>query len=829
MELLPHITLSNTSDSKPYTTRSMGGGGEKDLPKLDRMIHGSSLLKQINKTKKPAEQLKNLQDEAGFTEGVGLQIQFSSFSDVTLAFESLDRARSKIELLNVKKQGKYTYATVFVPYGKLSVFERLIESYLNETKDKNNKPKNVNLLNTIKEIRVATFEALWTDDSVVMPKSEDETLWWELWLPVFGDRRAVISQFRKLASDIGLQVSKHELNFPERTVVLAKGSKKHFHQSALILSTIAEIRRAKETAEFFDSLTTEAQGEWVGDLVKRVEWPNSNSHYICILDTGLNRGHPLLKRVVDEQDIHSNNSAWGTSDENGHGTAMVGLSLYGDLVDVFESDKRVRVYSRIESVKLLRDNGDNDGEHHGYLTAEAVSRPEITAPGRSRLFCMAVTTKDGRDRGAPSAWSSVVDKLVFGSSSENINPRLFIISAGNIDDNHAWADYPDSNTTDGVHDPGQAWNALTVGAYTQKITIKEEGASNYRPVASAGNLSPFSTTSATWNNHWPLKPDVVFEGGNVGKDPMGVALGMTSLNVLTTHNKPYERLLTTIGGTSVAAAFCAHMCGQLQVAYPQFWPETIRALVVHSAEWTSAMEMTFLDKRRRKQDYSNLIRQCGYGVPNLEKALWSVSNSLSLIIQDKLKPFKMDNGVIKTCEMNLHQLPWPSEELENLGEQQVEMRVTLSYFIEPNPTSRGIKSRYAYESHGLRFDIRRPTESTDEFEIRINREAENEASDDYRSSGSSDSDWTLGVSVRHRGSLHSDIWKGTAADLSQRGVIAIYPSKGWWKTRKALGQFDNHARYTLIVSIKSPNVEVDLYNAVMSKVKLPVLVRSDGE
>ena len=65
-------------------------------------------------------------------------------------------------------------------------------------------------------------------------------------------------------------------------------------------------------------------------------------------------------------------------------------------------------------------------------------------------------------------------------------------------------------------------------------------------------------------------------------------------------------------------------------------------------------------------------------------------------------------------DMHLHNLPWPRDVLEDMGETQVEMRVTLSYFIEPNPSRRG-HSRYRYESHGLRFDVKRPLESIDNF------------------------------------------------------------------------------------------------------------------
>jgi hypothetical protein len=55
----------------------------------------------------------------------------------------------------------------------------------------------------------------------------------------------------------------------------------------------------------------------------------------------------------------------------------------------------------------------------------------------------------------------------------------------------------------------------------------------------------------------------------------------------------------------------------------------------------------------------------------------------------------------------------------------------------------------------------------------------------------SDPNWLLGERQRHRGSLHQDVWKGTAADLASRGFIAVYPSAmGWWRTRPALERYD---------------------------------------
>jgi hypothetical protein len=342
-----------------------------------------------------------------------------------------------------------------------------------------------------------------------------------------------------------------------------------------------------------------------------------------------------------------------------------------------------------------------------------------------------------------------------------------------------------------------------------------------------GELSPFSTTSVTWRNTpWPLKPDVVFEGGNAARDAISAST-LPSLSLLTTSRAPTEHLFTTTNATSAATAQCACMAAQLMAAYPDLWPETIRALIVHSAEWTDAMRGQFLraNGRANKGEIENLIRRCGYGVPDLERARWSAADSLTLIVQDRLTPFQREKGKEpKAREMHLHQLPWPLEQLEALAETQVEMRVTLSYFVESNPSERGIRSRYRYESCGLRFDVCRPAESVAEFRARINAAARDEE-EGTRNKGS-DPDWMLGVQKRHRGSLHSDTWRGAAADLASRGVIAVYPALGWWKTRPALERFDRSVRYALLVSIRAPGVEIDLYNAVGAKIRASAGVKT---
>ena len=829
-----HFILEGVTRPEPYRSPRQGGGGSK-VRGRNRLQHGGMLLQQIDELREEADSVRKVQQDAGIEEGLGLQVEFESFPDIELAFESLDRERSGIELLNVRHEENRTLATVFVPDGKLAIFENLIKAYLDESKDtKTGRPRNHRLLDAISAIRTASLQALWTDAKEEFPDAEEGSLWWEVWLPTRRDlqtvgnrdQQTVVDAFLLRAKDQGMEVAPGELKFPERTVLLVQASVNQMQRSIVTLNSIAELRRPKETAEFFDSLQANEQIEWLDDLLDRTRFADETGQvpYVCLLDTGVNRGHRLLAPALASDDLHTVEPGWGTDDTDGHGTEMAGLALAGNMTELLDGNYPVEINHRLESVKLLSKNGatGTDPRHHGYLTAEAVARPEITAPARKRVFGMSITARDNRDQGQPSAWSAVIDSLAADVNGYGANPRLLVVAAGNVMDNNAWAEYPQSNDTDGIHDPAQAWNALTVGAYTDLVQITEPDTTDYVPVVPEGGLSPFSTTSLIWQDHWPLKPDIVLEGGNVAKDLLG-PVDMSSLSLLTTHYQPTVRSFTTTNATSAATALAARLAAQVLAVYPEFWPETVRALIVHSAEWTNTMKRQFLRNKPSKRNYQNLLRRCGFGVPDLDRALWSAGNSLTMVVEESLHPFKREPNSSPTFrDMHFHDLPWPHDVLEDLGETPVEMRITLSYFIEPNPSRRGVRSRYRYESHGLRFDVKRPLESTDAFRKRINLAARDEE-EGTRYSGN-DPSWLIGTQGRHRGSLHSDIWKGTAAELASRGNIAVYPSLGWWKTRHSLERYDQVARYALVVSIKAPEVDVDLYTEIENLIATPVKV-----
>lgn len=824
----PHLVLQDTSRAVGFAAHSARGGDSAIVPDLPRQQHGQALRAQIEALKPVSADVVRIQAQQGLESGLGLQIQFASQPNVDLAFQSLANETQKIELLSVRQEGEYMYANVFVPDGKLTHFEKYVTEYLEEKKDKNGSAHDHRaLLNTIASIRAAELRALWTDDPALLPDDIAVPFWWEVWLPTRGQRQAVVADFKKLARLAECVVSDKQADFPERTVLLMYGSQQQFSRSVMTLNCVAELRYAKETADFFDGMTSAEQREWADELLRRVQMPEGDVPRICLLDTGVTRGHPLLAPLMDAADLHTVEPVWGVDDTANHGTGLAGLAGYGDLTDALALDGPIEIPHRLESVKLLPQEGGNNGDarHHAYLFTEGVARPEVAAPDRARVFTSAVSASDYRDRGRPSSWSSAVDKLAADADGAGQYPRLFVLSAGNIRDQNAWAEYPASLSTNFVHDPGQAWNAITVGAYAH--TTDTEGHASLKAIAAEGGPSPFTTTSATWDGSWPLKPEVMFAGGNAAKDDFG-AVGMASLNLLTTHNQHIDHLFTTTNATSAASALCARMAAQIMAAYPNLRPETVRALIVHSAEWAETMRAMYLPAGRApsKNDYVRLIRHCGWGVPDLGRALWSAGNSLTLVVEDVVHPYaKVKGKGVITRDMNLHALPWPKEELENLQNTRVELRVTLSYFIEPNPSARGSISKFYYPSHRLRFDVQRPLDcSTDDFVARVNAAAQRE--DDGDPVNPADPNWYLGDRQRHRGSLHQDVWTGTAAELASRGFVAVCPSAGWWRTRPALERYNLPARYSLVVSIRTQQTEVDLYNAIAQKIPVaqPIIV-----
>lgn len=793
-----------------------------------REIHGRRVKNQFQTAISEFEDRAKEENEDLYSEDI-IYLEFESepgFNFKTDRFDSVygyyKLSYSKIqkrlidgEVNEIQKIG------VYINKRGISKFLEKIEQYV-EKDTPTGKPRHEKLLVNIASIRAATLECFWTEPTEPFPEPNEE-VWWEVWLRRDNPASNELEDqpVKALLQNAGLNVSERRILFPEHIVFLVNGTAEQLSSSLLYTNKLSELRKPKETAEFFLKRELDEPEAWLEDLQNRIEdHTDENSVLVCLLDSGVNRGHHLLAPFLPERNMHTVNPEWDTADaiERGHGTQMAGNALYGDLVKHLEANHQIQLYHRLESVKIINPEVPNDEKLYGAITIDAVSQPVPENPNNNRIYCMAVTSGSFDHKGEPSSWSSAVDQIVFGEVDEPNEKSLFLISAGNTDIINQ-NDYPVLNEASVIEDPSQAFNTLTIGAYTEKGHIDQEYQPQSVPLARTGSLSPFSRTGLQLNKKWSNKPDVVFEGGNIGVDPQGI-IYPKSLKLLSTGVNPRRQPFSDNYATSAATALASKFAAELYYEYPEYWPETIRGLVLHSADWTEQMKQEH--SLATSESKRKLLRTYGFGIPNLDKARYSAGDRLTLVAERTIQPYiKEGTNEPKINEYHLYELPWPQEALASLFNEQIRVNVTLSYFIEPNPGKKEYSQSYSYQSVGLRFKMCRPNESIEAFSARVNRLARD---DDYESAGSED--WVLGPEARDKGSIHRDWLMTTGPELATKNKIAVFPVGGWWKTRKKLERYNKSVRYSLIVSIDAPNqdIDVDLYTPVENQIRIDIQV-----
>ena len=851
MPELDHLFAGGFTDTKNFKSM-LSAPPTRPTQHRDRARHGAGLMAQLQGLKRRVEQLRTTRVDAGFSadQGVAISLEISPPGALD-AGTKLEWKRDGIEVLNITNPGEGEVITVFVPDGKLAAFEKRVAEYLIEDVRPRKpggvlKPKNASLINAISTFRQAAFAELWTDHAPL--PLEQETNHFTVWLRLGkSTSQAVATAFRVAAAPLGIDVQPGYISFPGRVVLAVQASRTALERSIQLLDLVAEIRSTSPSAAYFlADLKPYEQAPWVQDLAQRTVYPAPEGvPFVTLLDTGVNRAHPLLDPLIGASDLHSVGQGWLTTDQHGHGSSMAGVALYGDLRVPLTSQDHHFVYHRLESVKILPDQGANSPRLYGWTANEAIRLVEAAAPGRKRTFAM-MTTASGPTAGMPSEWSATIDRLAFGLNGDSLSaldlpaivdkkpllvPRLFVLAAGNIPW-HQWHGYPASNDLETIEDPAQAWNALTVGAYTTQITFDQNKWPSLTTIAPQGALAPASRTSVGWSRSWPHKPDVVAEGGNAcldGRAAQSVTVGPEDLRVLSISHEPHRGLLAETGDTSAATAEVARLCSLLHHRYPTFWPETIRALVVDGAQHTSVM----LQQKPAEQGQlarEALVGRYGYGRVRPEVSLNSSPHRPTVVLQESIVPYIRDGAKRKLGHINLHKLPWPRHELEALGESQVDLKVTLSYFIQPNPSRRGWQGKFRYQNFALRFAIRAASETSERFHQRINK-IERDEMGDLREDSMPDPDsagWFLRSRLRSRGSLHSDTWSGTATALANKSEIAVFPVGGWWKEIGAMLEEDVEMRYALVVSLElRNNADVDIYTPIANAIATTIVTEID--
>lgn len=731
-------------------------------------------------------------------------------------------AQDVVVLRSERRDDRTESALLFVPDDARTFLQGRIRSYGQPRG--NQPPADVEKFERVETIRAAEAHALFVGK---VDFASPELLWWELWVRHDGKIAEGVAAAARLAA---LDVHEDRLLFPDTTVLFVHASAEGITGFVgCIPGAVTEIRKTTGTIEPFLNRGAKGLGpqDWTADLAKRVVPPPQDANVVCALDTGIAAQHPLIAPAL--RGAWAYDAAWGADDhhpQGGHGTPLAGLVLYGDLEPLMNDTRQVQLTHAVESMKLLPPRGfpKTKPPSYGVVTEGAVALVEAERPNVRRAFCLANSACDFPPE-RPSSWSGALDQIAAGSMpgdqadgvpAAERPKRLMVVATGNMPGgklNHVRLSHP-------LEDPSQSWNALTIGGFTRKDTppAKPPG---LKPVVPANHRSPFSLGSQTLSSDLtPIKPEVLFEAGNMIADASGDCGWEPSVSLLAPGSNVMHDPLAPFWATSAAAGMAGHFVGGLQAALPDLWPETHRALAVDSAHWPEPIRKRLIGtgqhwKTGGKAAKQAILREVGYGVPDLQRAINSASNDVTLIAQAPIQPFVIgDSGVPVFNEMHFYDLPWPKAALEKIENGIVTMKVTLSYFVEPNLSGRAATRPETYRSFGLRFAMKKRSDTKEQFKRRVSGQQEKDTPGPQQEGDY----WLLGSNAVQAGSLHCDLWRGRAIDLALHDAIGVYPVTGWWKTHPGQKRFNDKGRYALVVSISAPGQNVDMHSEITSLV-----------
>lgn len=493
-----------------------------------------------------------------------------------------------------------------------------------------------------------------------------------------------------------------------------------------------------EPEQFFE-LESSLDEQEIAPPAFTLEPPSADAPKVCVIDSGLQENHPLLKVAVDG----ANSRSWVpnqldlTADQvqgGGHGTRVAGALLYPQGIPQSDKEKAI---CWVQNARIL--NGDKqlpDNLHIPDVLTDIVAIYHKQT--RTRIFNHSVTASSPCRTIYMSAWAATIDYLSWQ------NDILFIVAAGNIPikrldglsltrktlDEHSDVGraYPDYllQTSARIANPAQSFQALTVGSIAHTTYNREFK----RSVAEANHPSAFSCTGyGIWDS---IKPDVVEYGGDFAID------SETQPNFSTPAEICPELVRTTEGGappiasdsigTSFAAPKVAHIAAALEATFPEASCLLYRALIVQSArlpEWTNDPQVNL----------SDAIRMMGYGLPNLARATGNTDDRITLITQEE--------KFIHARQAHIYQVGIPPELQSPAEDFDIRVEITLSYKAEPRRTRR---SKRKYLSTWLHWECSHKRESPDALLARVLKDhdtPDDEAENDGLLS------WTLGQRKNH--------------------------------------------------------------------------------
>ena len=789
-----HIYLGNKFAESISFTRKGQGGGEKTLPDRNVSEHAAWLREKYSESIASAEEtIRNRRGE-GLPSADGVYLDIAIRGEM-LPLDRLDKGGA--HLLTVgETQDDITNATIFLPLEKKEWLNKKLDQYERPVAE-GNKPANQALVNAMDGVSLSKVKSLFPNVHEYEELLPNTSRLFEIWIDEVNPEK--LNVIRSDMERIGLSiVGDNVITFESVTVILVRALKESIEDIPYSLDAVEAVKLYHNPAEMTEE--DEDQRDWTQLISENVSVNLGEDPVIVgLLDKGVNNGHQLLSPFLLDDRRASVVDGVGVGHEGFHGTCMAGLIEYGDLSKYQIGEGAAEVNHALASVKLLSDNHANNPSLYGLLTNRAI---EVAETFGGKIICMAVTEDEERNDGTPTSWSAAIDNALYNHGACD---RMMLVSAGNTDYNMLDEEnYLNTLDNSSMQSPTQAVNAIAVGAYTELTVSNREG---WTAIAPPQGMSPMTRTSVMWRGKNP-KPDIVMEGGNAAHHEILGNAELQEISLVSTNHEIPQRPLRLFNQTSAATALAARLAARIKSANPNLSMLSVRALIIHSAEWTDEM-------KRLGDSATTIMKYCGYGVPQENKALASDATNTTFVFENELIPYNED-GTYK--EMHFYELPWPKELLEQMDAENVRMKVTLSYYIEPSPGFKSKYNKYRYASSALAFDVKTSLETREQFIARNNQRqkvADRSQNDSNR--------WHIGIMRRSIGTVQSDWFECSARELAECGQIGVFPGNGWWKYRK-ITNIDNKIKYSLVVSIESS--ETEIYDEVLTAVNNRIAISS---
>lgn len=539
------------------------------------------------------------------------------------------------------------------------------------------------------------------------------------------------------------------------------------------------------------------------DLV--IKSPESDAPYICVIDSGIQENHKLLQPFVDAASSHCFIPTENGSDvadyvrPGGHGTRVAGAIAYGNQIPrsgEFQGQYWIRNARVLDSNNALQSRMLPPA-----LLTSIVDKYTKNTDRPSKIYNHSINSTAPFSGSRMSAWAAEIDNLSWK------NDILFVQSAGNIDGNNdhprkrgicnhlsSGKDYPQYllSASSRISNPAQSMHAITVGS----ISSEKLQESHLNTFAEVDNPSTFSRTGlGMWG---AVKPDVVEYGGDYSlynKVPPQIRLvpeGCPEL-IRSTLDGGGSIVAQDNVGTSFAAPKVTRIAAHIQNVFPDEPASLYRSLIGLSARWPQWAEGA--------ENKSDIIRMLGYGIPSLERALFSSDKRVSLI--------SSGFNYISDREGHIWHIPIPEVFRAPGNDFDVRIDVCLSYTA---PTRRTRRHPRNYFGTWVEWKSSKYGENLDSFKSRLFHDQVDmvESDEDVISWKLRErSDWgEIGGTSRSKGTLQKDWVVMPAHKLPEDFCLAVIGHAGWDYT----SEFG--AKYSLAISIEALDANLNIYELI---------------